>query len=243
MINRIPGCLPSRAPAVRKLLLPRPQGRTTLETFLGPQVGRFVVLGRGRGVGRKHHPRLLRCGEYVDVRWQEVRCVERSDADKANRATASCVVAPDRDAAPGAAGDLLALAAVGRRVDDLDLALEQLDAVGFDHRVQREGSAALTLAPAAVAAVNEKGLRRHPVAHKTARTTAVAECCFTAHGSILPAAARIRTIGRAGFRRATSSNPAASYIDFAPNHIESSLDRPGLSTGYASRRATPRFLA
>src|SRR5205809_4198582 len=186
------------------LRLPRPQGRTTLETFLGPQLGRFVVLVRGRGVGRKHHPRLLRCGEYVDVRWQEVRCVERSDADKANRATASCVVAPDRDAAPGAAGDLLALAAVGRRVDDLDLTLEQLNAVGFDHGVQREGSAALALAPAAVAAVNEKRLRRHSVAHKTARTTAVAECCFTAHGSILPTSrnrspcTRRRSRGRAG---------------------------------------------
>src|SRR5437879_13684509 len=63
------------------------------------------------------------------------------------------------------------------------------------------------------------------------------------HGSILPAAARIRTIGLVGFRRATSLNPAASYIDFAPNHMESSFDRLGLSTGYASRRATPRFLA
>src|SRR5437773_10040448 len=204
MINRIPGCLPSRAPAVPKLPLPRPQGRTTLETFLGPQLGRFVVLGRGRGVGRKHHPWLLRCGENVDVRWQEVRRVERSDADKANRVTASRVVAPDRDAAPGAAGDLLALAAVGGRADDLDLALEQLNAVGFDHGLQREGSAALALAPAAVAAVNEKGLRRHPVAHKTARATAVAECCFTAHGSILPTSrnrspcTRRRSPGRAG---------------------------------------------
>src|SRR5207245_4648276 len=114
----------------------------------------------------------------------------------------SHVVAPDRDTATGAAGALLDLGAVGRRVDDLDLASEQLHAVGFDHGVQREGSAALALAPAAVAAVNEKRLRRHPVAHETAGAAAVAERCFGAHGSI-------RTIGRFCFRRATSSNPAA----------------------------------
>src|SRR5258706_360731 len=52
-----------------------------------------------------------------------------------------------------------------------------------------------------------------------------------------------RTMGRRGLRRATSLNPARSYMDLAPNHMESSLDRPGLSTGYASSRVAPCFLA
>src|SRR5258706_8410159 len=52
-----------------------------------------------------------------------------------------------------------------------------------------------------------------------------------------------RTMGRSGLRRATSVNPAPSYMDLAPNHMESSLDRPRLSTGYASSKVAPCFLA
>ena len=40
-----------------------------------------------------------------------------------------------------------------------------------------------------------------------------------------------RTTGRCGFRRATCEKPALSYIDFAPNHMKSSFERAGLSTG------------
>src|SRR5439155_3196550 len=53
----------------------------------------------------------------------------------------------------------------------------------------------------------------------------------------------MRTIGRCGLRRATSLKPALSYMDFAPNHMYSSLERPGLSTGYASSSVAPCFLA
>ncbi len=41
----------------------------------------------------------------------------------------------------------------------------------------------------------------------------------------------MRTIGRWGLRRATSLKPALSNMDFAPNHMYSSLERAGLSTG------------
>ena len=37
-----------------------------------------------------------------------------------------------------------------------------------------------------------------------------------------------RTMGRRGLRRATSLKPALSYIDLAPNHMASSLERRGL---------------
>jgi hypothetical protein len=52
-----------------------------------------------------------------------------------------------------------------------------------------------------------------------------------------------RTTGRVGLRRATSRKPARSYIDLAPNHIELSLDRLFLSTGYASMILAPRLRA
>jgi hypothetical protein len=74
----------------------------------------------------------------VNVRWEAVGFVKRADTDEANGVTTACVVAPYGDAAPGTARDLLPLAAVGRRIDSLDLTFEQLHAVGFNHRVQRE---------------------------------------------------------------------------------------------------------
>jgi hypothetical protein len=47
----------------------------------------------------------------------------------------------------------------------------------------------------------------------------------------VPQDVRSRTIGRCGLRRATSSKPAASNIDLAPNHMDSALDLPARSTG------------
>src|SRR5712671_5784656 len=44
-------------------------------------------------------------------------------------------------------------------------------------------------------------------------------------------AGRIRTIGRAGLPPATPLKAAASYIHFAPKHLESSPPLPGLSNG------------
>ena len=41
----------------------------------------------------------------------------------------------------------------------------------------------------------------------------------------------LRTTGLVGLRRATSSNPARSYIDFAPKNMESGWLRSSLSTG------------
>jgi len=172
------------------LLLLRPcseQYRTPLQTLFGPQLRGLVVLGHGRNVRRKHDPGLFRRSEDVNVGWQALRFIQRSDANKANCVTGASVVAPHSDVALGTAGDLLALAAVGRRIDNLDLTLEQLHAVDFDQRVQREGSSSLTLAPAAMAAVNEQRRRRHAIAHVATGATAVIGHGFGAHGSILVA--------------------------------------------------------
>ena len=50
--------------------------------------------------------------------------------------------------------------------------LQHFDAVRLDQRVQCERGAGFALAPAAVAAVHEQRLRRHPVAHVAARAAA-----------------------------------------------------------------------
>jgi hypothetical protein len=66
------------------------------------------------------------------------------------------VVAPNRDMAPRAARDLLTLATLGRRLDDLDVPFQQLHTVGLDERVEGERGSGFSLAPAAMAAVNEQ---------------------------------------------------------------------------------------
>ena len=109
----------------------------------------------------------------MDVGRQAVRLVERADAHEAHRVAGAGVVAPQRDAALRAARDLLALAAVRRRVDDVGLAVQQAHAVGLDHRVERERRAGLALAPAAMAAVHEQRLARHAVAHRAAGAAAL----------------------------------------------------------------------
>ena len=84
--------------------------------------------------------------------------------------------------APRAAGDLLTLATVGRRVDDLNLPLQQLYTIGLDERIQGEGCPRLSLAPVAMAAVNEQRTRCHAIAHEAASAAAVEERGFAAHG-------------------------------------------------------------
>src|SRR5262245_13757207 len=77
-------------------------------------------------------------------------------------------MAPHCDAAVRAARDLLAVAAVGRRVDQLGRIAEHADAIHLDHRVERERRTGLALAPAAVAAMDEQRPRLHAVAHALA---------------------------------------------------------------------------
>jgi len=117
----------------------------------------------------------------VDVRRQTVRFIERTDANEADSVTGSSVVAPNCDPAPRAAGDLLSLATIGGRVDDLNFSLEQLHAIGFNQRVQGKGCSGFALAPAAVAAMDEQRPRRHAIAHEAASAATVEERGFDAH--------------------------------------------------------------
>jgi hypothetical protein len=91
----------------------------------------------------------------VNVGWKAVRFIQGADTDESDSIVCTSVVAPNRNATPGAAGDLLTLATVRWCVDDFSLSLEQLYTVGFDERVQGKRGSGFALAPAAVTAVNE----------------------------------------------------------------------------------------
>ena len=117
----------------------------------------------------------------MDVRRQTVRFIKRPDANEADSITGSGLVAPNCDPAPRAAGDLLTLATVGRRVDDLNFSLEQLHTISFNQCVQGKGCSGFSLAPAAMTAMDEQRPRRHAIAHETARATTVEERRFDAH--------------------------------------------------------------
>jgi dihydrolipoamide dehydrogenase len=166
-------CAPRFAISRRTSLLTSEHRLAPLEALLRPILLPVVVLGHCRHPWGDDHPGLLARGEDVDAGRQQIGIVERADANEPHRGARPGVVAPHRDTARRAAKDLLSLAAVRRRVHHFRLALGEDHALGLDHRVQREGRAALPLAPAAVAAVDEEGLARHAVAHGAAVAAAL----------------------------------------------------------------------
>jgi hypothetical protein len=86
--------------------------------------------------------------------------------------TVARVGAVHRHAAGRAAEDPLLLASAPRDRDGLGLAGEELDAIRLDQDVDSERAPRLALAVQAVAAVDEQGLGRQPVADGPARAAA-----------------------------------------------------------------------
>jgi hypothetical protein len=123
----------------------------------------------------------------VDVRRHPAGVIERADTNEANGVTENAfeedqVVAPDSHLALRATRDFLVLAAGRRHRDFNDIALEQVDPVGFDQCVHCKCRPVLTLAPAAMAAVDNERLRLHPVTHMTAGATALVNVRIIWHG-------------------------------------------------------------
>src|ERR1700676_707729 len=140
----------------------RQQHGTAFQALRRPARRNLVKLGFGRGIGRQLHPRLLRYGIDMNVGRQTRGFIERANADKANGFAGAGIVAPYGDFAFWTPRYPLALAAVGPRVDGLDVARQQLHSIRFDHGVEGERGTRLSLAPAAVAAVSEKGFAGTP---------------------------------------------------------------------------------
>src|SRR5258708_283192 len=193
------------------------------ETRFRPQLRRLVKLGNRGRARRKHHPRLLRRGEDMNVRRQPIGLVERADADKFHSVAGARVMAPDRDVTLRAARDLLSLAAVRRRCDDFDVALEQRDAIAFDHRIERERGSGLALAPAEMTAMHEHRVRRHAVAHAAAGATAVVGTRIVD---------RHRSLGSG-----TAFAPTRGVVSLASNHAAASATEVNTSLLSPASRA------
>ena len=73
----------------------------------------------------------------MDVWWIEIRVIHGADADKPDGVTGLRVVAPNRDPAGRAAGDLLTLAARRGRQDDFRLTSGVHDTIGLIERIER----------------------------------------------------------------------------------------------------------
>src|ERR1019366_5812639 len=148
------------------------QQRAALQAGFGPIFRGLVVLGHGRDARRKHHPRLLRRGENLNVGRHSIWLVEGSHSHEAYGIPCAPVVAPKRDAAGRAYGNLLPLAAQARRGDNHNFTGQYLDAIRFDHRVERERRSGLMLAPATMAAMNKKRPAAHAIAYMAAGASA-----------------------------------------------------------------------
>jgi YD repeat-containing protein len=92
----------------------------------------------------------------VDVRWTEIRVVHSADTDEPDGGTGLRVVAPDRNPAGRAAGDLLTLAARRQRYDDFGLTGGVHDTIGLIERVESMRGPGLPLAPTAMASMNDQ---------------------------------------------------------------------------------------
>jgi len=167
------------------------------KALFGPVLFPVVILGHRRHSLRKDHPRLLRLREYVNVRWQMIRLVQRSDANEAYQRARARIVAPERNPALRTTRDELAPAACRRRINPLRLARKSRDPVRFDNRVQREGRAGLTLAPPTVAAMDKQWRCLHPVANvpAVAATIERERICRSHFVLLLFEGARIPTLG------------------------------------------------
>jgi len=92
----------------------------------------------------------------VDVRRTQIRIVHCADAHEPDGGTRLRVIAPDRPSTYRATGDLLALAACGRRRHDFRLIAGVHDAIGFVESIQRMRGPGLALAPTAMAGMDNQ---------------------------------------------------------------------------------------
>ncbi len=126
--------------------------------------------------GRQHHPRLFGRRENVDVRRTQIRVVHGTDTHEPNGRPGLRVMAPDRDPTAWAAGDLLTFPACRWRQDQFGLIARMHDPIGLVERVERIRSASLTLAPAAMASVNNQRRSSEPVSDASACASAFHLC-------------------------------------------------------------------
>lgn len=92
----------------------------------------------------------------MDIWWTEIRVIHGADTDEPDRGTGLRIVAPNRDPASRAAGDLLTLAARRGRHDDFGLTSGVHDTIGLIERIERMRGPGLALTPTAVAGMDNQ---------------------------------------------------------------------------------------
>src|SRR5215469_12251134 len=145
------------------------QYQTTASETLGRPIRFSIVVFRdGWNVRRKLNPWLLGGSKDVYVGRQVVWRVERAYPNKPDHGARTRIVAPYCNPAFWTARDLLSLAAVRRRIDDLWLRTQMNHVICLDHGVQCEGRTAFPLAPTAMAAMYNQRLLHHAIADNAA---------------------------------------------------------------------------
>jgi hypothetical protein len=108
----------------------------------------------------------------VDVWWTEIRVIHGADADEPDRGTGLRIVAPNRDPASRAAGDLLTLAARRGRHEDFGLTSGVHDTIGLIKRIERVRGPGLALTPTAVAGMDNQWRSDQTIPNLPARASA-----------------------------------------------------------------------
>src|SRR5262249_14946220 len=134
-INGLMRCSKRPLPGLR-LLCFSPHQSAALQALSRPHRVEIIELRNCLGARWQHHPWLLGGRENVNIRRTEIRVVHGTYADEPDGRTGLRVVAPNRDTAGWAAGNLLALAARGGRHDDFGLSGGVHDTIGFMERVE-----------------------------------------------------------------------------------------------------------
>jgi len=117
---------------------PRQYRQASGETLGRPIRFAFVIFRHRWNVRRNYDPRLFGSGKDVYFRWQVIRLIERTDANKPDDRTSTGVVAPYRYSALWATCNLLPFPAIRGSVDDFRLTTQVNDAARLDHGIQSE---------------------------------------------------------------------------------------------------------
>src|SRR5215469_10430860 len=133
-----------------------PDDPEALQALGWPECIEIVELRNRLSAERQCHPRLLGGRENVDVGWTEIWVVHGADADEPDSGTCLRVVAPNRDIAGRAAGNLLTLATRRRRHDDFGLTGGVHDTIGLIERVESMRGPGLALAPTAMVSMDNQ---------------------------------------------------------------------------------------
>lgn len=111
----------------------------------------------------------------MNVRWQCVRVIQCSHADKRHQRTRPCVMTPHSDETMGTAGNLLTFAAFRRCMDQCRCTSEKFHALRFDHSIKRKRSSTFALAPTTMTAMHKERFGRQAIS-SSAAIAATFEC-------------------------------------------------------------------